>query len=352
RKSTGTDLFTATIGLVGRSRRRYGGYIVHVGIVLMCLGFAGQGFKQSTQVLMKPGQSTSLGGYTVRMDALKVTEDTQKQMVTGHFTVLEGGRELAKMYPARWFFHKHEEPTTEVAIRRSVEEDLYVNMHNFQVADQTASVEVVINPLVNWIWFGFAVMALGTGIVLLPERTFAFAMAKFPAPEVATTAMTILLMLSLAAPVRAQHVETGQPIPVAVYTPLERELQRDIICMCGTCGRKNLAECTCSKAAEMRTELSGLVKEGKTREEVIQYYVAQYGSQEPLAAPIDKGFNRLAWFFPYAVGGFAAVAGAFMVRKWSQRSHDEPSAPAVQALPTADEAALQARLDRELEDLD
>ena len=51
RKSTGTDLFTATIGLVGRSRRRYGGYIVHVGIVLMCLGFAGQGLKQSEQVL-------------------------------------------------------------------------------------------------------------------------------------------------------------------------------------------------------------------------------------------------------------------------------------------------------------
>ena len=91
RKSTGTDLFTATIGLVGRSRRRYGGYIVHVGIVLMCLGFAGQGFKQSSQVLLKPGQQTTLGSYTVRMDALKVTQDNQKQMVTGHFTVFEGG---------------------------------------------------------------------------------------------------------------------------------------------------------------------------------------------------------------------------------------------------------------------
>ena len=77
----------------------------------------------------------------------------------------------------------------------------------------------------------------------------------------------------------------------------------------------------------MRTELSGLVKQGKTREDVIQYFVAQYGSQEPLASPIDKGFNRLAWFFPYAVGGFAAIAGAFVVRKWSRRSHDEPAMP-------------------------
>jgi cytochrome c-type biogenesis protein CcmF len=352
RKSTGTDLFTATIGLVGRSRRRYGGYIVHVGIVLMCLGFAGQGFKQSNQVLMKPGQTTSLGSYTVRMDALKVTEDNQKQMVTGHFTVLEAGREIAKMYPARWFFHKHEEPTTEVAIRRKFQEDLYLNMHNFQVADQTASVELTINPLVNWIWFGFAVMALGTGIVLLPERTFAFAMAKFPAPEVATTAGMLLLMLSVAVPARAQHVESGAPVPVAIYTPFEREMQREIVCMCGTCGRKNLAECTCSPAAEMRTELSGLVKQGKTRDEIFQYYIAKYGSQEPLAAPIDKGFNRLAWFFPYAVGGFAAVAGAFMVRKWSRRPPQQPVTAGAQTASSAEDAALQARLDRELENLD
>ncbi len=100
----------------------------------------------------------------------------------------------------------------------------------------------------------------------------------------------------------------------------------------------------------MRTELSGLVKEGKDREGVIQYYVAKYGSQEPLAAPIDKGFNRLAWFFPYAVGGFAAIGGAFVVRKWSRRSHDAPRV--TQSVAPAEDAALQARLDRELENLD
>ena len=92
RRSTGTDLFTATIGLVGRSRRRYGGYIVHVGIVLMFLGFAGQGYKQSATVLLKPGQQTTLGDFTVRMDDLRVTEDSQKQMITGHFTLVPGWR--------------------------------------------------------------------------------------------------------------------------------------------------------------------------------------------------------------------------------------------------------------------
>jgi cytochrome c-type biogenesis protein CcmF len=351
RRSTGTDLLTAAIGLVGRSRRRYGGYIVHVGIVLMFLGFAGQGFKQSEQVLLKPGQQSTVGDYTVRMDALRITTDEQKQMVTGHVTVFDRGKELGKMYPARWFYNKHEEPTTEVAIRRMPSEDLYIVMPSYQVSDQSASLEIVINPLVNWIWIGFAVMAIGTGIVLLPERTFAFALAKMPA-EAATTAGMFLLILGLASPVLAQqHVETGQSVPVAIYSPAERDLHRDLICMCGTCGRKNLAECTCATAAEMRGEVARLVKEGKSNDEVIQFYIAKYGSQEPLASPIDKGFNRLAWLFPYALGGVGAIAGAFVVRKWSRRSEAREEQAPIPS-PSSEDAELQARLDRELEDLD
>ena len=71
--ATGTDIFTALVGLVARSHRRYGGYIVHLGIVLMFLGFAGQGFKQEEQVLLKPGQQTTVGRFTIRHDALTVT---------------------------------------------------------------------------------------------------------------------------------------------------------------------------------------------------------------------------------------------------------------------------------------
>jgi cytochrome c-type biogenesis protein CcmF len=350
RKSTGTDLFTAMIGLVGRSRRRYGGYIVHVGIVFMFLGFAGQGFKRSEQVLLKPGQQTTVGRFTVRNDAVKLTDDGQKQMVTAHVTVLENGKEIGKMYPARWFFRKHEEePTTEVAIRRTPNEDLYLSMPAYAIADQSAQLEIVINPLVNWIWLGFAVMALGTGLALLPERTFAFAMAKFPA-EAVTSAGMILLMLTLASPVFAQHVAGVTNVPVTTRTPLEKELQDAIICMCGTCGRQSLSECTCSTAGDMRTQISTLVKEGKTKDQVLQYFIAQYGSQEPLAAPIDKGFNRLAWLFPYAVGSVGAIAGAFAVVRWSKRSTTDPVA-AKEPVSSEDER-LQARLDQELEDLD
>src|SRR6266542_202128 len=105
--ATGSDILTAMIGLVGRSRRRYGGYIVHLGIMLMFLGFAGQGFKQEEQVKLNVGQQATVGPFTVRHDALTVTSDAQKQMITGHVRVFEKDKQIATMEPARWFFAKH-----------------------------------------------------------------------------------------------------------------------------------------------------------------------------------------------------------------------------------------------------
>src|SRR4030095_7283941 len=147
--TTGTDLLTALIGLVGRNKRRYGGYIVHVGIVLIFLGFAGNGMKQEEKVNIKPGQQVKVGAFTTRYDSLKVTEDARKQMVTAQVTVFENGKQLAIMYPAKWFFHKHENepPTTEVSIRRGIAQDVYLSLYTFDPATQDAELGVTINPL-------------------------------------------------------------------------------------------------------------------------------------------------------------------------------------------------------------
>ena len=187
KEATGTDLFTAGVGLVMRERRRYGGYIVHLGIVLMYLGFAGEGFKTDQQMLLKLGQEATVRQFTVKNNGVKVTEDAQKQMVTGHILVTEDGKSLGTMYPARWFYKKHEDqPTTEVAIRRTVAEDLYLVMPAYELNDQSMSLQVVVTPLVNWIWAGFGILVLGTGIALLPESAFAFAVGRVPA-EASTT---------------------------------------------------------------------------------------------------------------------------------------------------------------------
>jgi cytochrome c-type biogenesis protein CcmF len=348
RGATGTDFLTALIGLVGRSHRRYGGYIVHVGIVLMFLGFAGEGFKQEEQVVLKPGQQVTVAHFTVRHDALRITTDGQKQMVTGHVSIFDDGKALGTMRPARWFFNKREQdPTTEVAIRRGIGEDLYIVLAGYDAASQSATYAVTVNPLVNWIWLGFAVMAIGTGIALLPERAFAFAAARLPA---AAATVPLILLLLLPRVVQAQHVENAQAVMVVPRSSLERELQGEIICMCGTCGRKRIGECTCSMAAEMRNEVARLVAEGKSREQVYEYYIAKFGSQEPLASPIDKGFNRLAWLVPYLAGTSGALGLAFVALRWSRRQPVSQGKTAADA--ATDDPVLTARLNDELRDLD
>ena len=356
-RSTGTDLFTALVGLFARSRRRYAGYIVHVGIVILFLGFAGGGFKQTAQKEFRPGDQLTVGDFTLTYDALRVADDAQKQMVTAEVRAWKDGDALGTLTPARWFFRgREDEPTTEVAIRRGFSEDLYIVLAGYQAAEQSAILDITVNPLINWIWAGIGIMFLGTMIALLPERSLAFATAKVPEGAVTTMLVIGLLFAPGAIPglglseVEAQHIELPRDKAPVLDSPLERELGQEIICMCGTCGRKRVGECFCGKAAEMREEITRLVGEGKSRDEVYAYFMTKYGSQEPLAKPLDRGFNRLAWLFPYLVGlGAAAVVGGTAWR-WSRRKSNDAAA----AAPTtpAIDTQLNQRLDDELDELE
>jgi cytochrome c-type biogenesis protein CcmF len=356
-RATGTDRFTALIGLFARSRRRYAGYIVHLGIVLIFLGFGGNGFKLEEQVVLEPGQQVAVGPYLVNYSALKVTDDGQKQMITAHVSVDRDGKSIGGMYPARWYFrNREEEPTTEVAIRRAFADDLYIVLAAFDVGTQKSTLEVTVNPLINWLWFGFGIMAVGTILSLLPERAMAFATASVPQGAVTTSFLLMLLVGGLPARAHAQHVENPQVVLLVPRTPVEKRLREEIVCMCGTCGRKRVGECTCGTAEQMRIEISELVASGKSYDEIVDYYVKKYGSQEVLASPIDKGFNRLAWFLPYAVGLIGIVGVGIAAVRWTRQPHDgKASAGAAGAGTPADDAVLQQRrerLDDELRDLD
>jgi cytochrome c-type biogenesis protein CcmF len=162
------------MGMVIRGKRRYGGYVVHVGIVLMFIGFAGTAYKKETDIKLVPGAQATLGRYTVRFERLAHEEDRQKEMVTGEITAMAGGKVIDHMRPAKWFFHNHEsEPTTEVAIRRGPAEDLYITLGNYDLAEGNATFKLVVNPVVDWIWFGFMLLAIGTGICLMPDAVLA-----------------------------------------------------------------------------------------------------------------------------------------------------------------------------------
>src|SRR3954470_8706013 len=122
KRNTGQDAVSSLMGMVIRGKRRYGGYIVHVGIVLMFIGFAGTAYKKEMDVKLAPGggaqSEAKIGKYTIHFNRLAHEEDRQKEMVTGEVTAFKDGKMVDQMRPAKWFFHNHEsEPTTEVAIR-------------------------------------------------------------------------------------------------------------------------------------------------------------------------------------------------------------------------------------------
>jgi cytochrome c-type biogenesis protein CcmF len=285
--------------------------------------------------------------YTIRMDSLRVTDDGQKQMITGHFTIKKNGEEIGKMYPAKWIFRKHEDqPTTEVAIRRSFAEDLYLVLAGYELQDQTASLEFHINPLVNWIWGGFGLLAIGTLIALLPDAAFSFAAVNVPAGA-ATTSVLLLGMLLSPGLAAAQSKPSG----VRERSELQRSLEDRIMCMCGC--RQPMGSCqmrpNCAHYDEQSAKVVSYIKDGKGYDDVLNAFVAEHQSQAVLAAPLDRGFNRLAWLVPYVIGATGLVFAGLAAVRWSRR-HEAPEESSAASEPPND--TLDARLDDELRDLD
>src|SRR5579871_2557857 len=360
KRNTGQDAVSALMGMVIRGKRRYGGYIVHVGIVLMFIGFAGTAYKKEMDVKLVPGAEAAIGKYKIRFERIAHEEDRQKEMVTGLVTAFKNGQEIDHLRPAKWFFfYYNDTATTEVAIRRGPAEDLYITLGNYDLAEGNVTLKVVVNPVVDWIWFGFMLLAIGTGIALLPDAVLERLTAgvTVPAGRAAGTAGMVLLLavgagggVLLHAPPAAAQMDTTSveaPEPTGVD---ENWLVRNIICQCGSC-RHNLLECEsdgCGHAVQDRIEIRQLLNQGRTRDQVIQYFIKKYGGQVALAAPIDRGFNRLAWLFPYTLGAAAALGLGYGAYRLARKP---PPTIQPSELTLAD-GELSDKLDDELRNLD
>jgi cytochrome c-type biogenesis protein CcmF len=359
---THLDFFTSLIGLVARGKRRYGGYLVHVAIVLMFIGFAGDAYKKEGEATLERGKTVSLGHYTVRFDGLEFDADAVKEMTSARLTVTRDGRPFAVEHPAKWAFRHHEDepPTSEVSIHRMFSEDLYLVLNGYEAKPEMANIKVVINPLVNWIWLGFLLLAAGTFIAFMPDRAYALAAEKIRpgGSKAAVVASSLLVLLALGGLARAQNADTPMPKamdPALARNDREREIFKQIVCQCGTCGRQVLADCACGTAAEMRRSIQKLIDEGKTPEQVIEYELATYPGQSALVVPVDRGFNRLAWLLPYGMT-LAGVGGiVLLARRWTRRARERAAAaPPTQApeSTSAEDRELADRLDDELDELD
>jgi cytochrome c-type biogenesis protein CcmF len=184
----GEKPWTALSHLIGKNRRRYGGYIVHVGVTMVFIGIvASSVFKLELQKSMKIGDSASLGGYTIRYDGIESKSDPHMDRTYARVSIFDGegpnAKRVGEVTPEKRFYKKPKQPTTEVSIWSTLGADLYVVLGSYDPQSQLAVFQVYVNPLIGWMWIGGFVLALGTGVCMWPsysERAVAVS-ARVPA---------------------------------------------------------------------------------------------------------------------------------------------------------------------------
>jgi len=161
-------------------RRRFGGYLVHAGVALLFVGFAGSAFKVEQEVRVRKGEPLTVGDYTLHFQGLSEEQHADKLVVLARLDVDRGGKRYGVLGPAR-HLHKNRQrsTTTEVDYQIGPVEDLYVALVGLSQSGEEASLKVVVNPLLLWMYVGTflltlgAAVALGLGRVLEPRRAAA-----------------------------------------------------------------------------------------------------------------------------------------------------------------------------------
>jgi len=184
RKLHGEHLLVALGRLAGRNRRRYGGYIIHLGVVVMALGIIGiEIYQTETQGTLARGEQLTLGRYVMTYDALSVFDTADgKSVARAVVTVYKDGRNVGELYPRRDYFYASQQPMTIPGVRSTLEDDFYVILVDWQpIGTQGATFKVYHNPLVNFVWGGGLIFILGTLVAAWPERDPESARRRVPA---------------------------------------------------------------------------------------------------------------------------------------------------------------------------
>jgi len=171
--STDEGLIMAMTNLTRRNKRRYGGYVIHVGIVLMAIGITGSSvFQTDVEATLRPGETVDVGGYRMQFEELDIFAVDGVDVVSASLVAFDGTRPRFRMVPQRHFHPRQDNPTTEVAIWSGLQHDLYVVLAGWDNNDTgLATFKMYLNPLVKWIWIGGFVLMLGTLICLIPDRS-------------------------------------------------------------------------------------------------------------------------------------------------------------------------------------
>jgi cytochrome c-type biogenesis protein CcmF len=304
-------------------RRRYGGYIIHLGIVLMFLGFTGKSWTVDRETTMAPGQTYQVERLTLEYVGPRMEVDNAKRMVFADVKVSEGGKEIGKLTPAKFIYKKMpESPTTEVSMLHSVRDDLYLVVGSVNPDTKVATLQIHLNPLVGWIWFGALILIFGSFVGMWPElqprESRAWQVARGAGTVAASISIGVVLAL-MPVSAFAQTQPSQHSGSVEIENGKEKAVFQQLRCMCGTCPRELLSTCACSTADSTRDRIRMQLARGELPKKIIDDYIAEHGSAA-LAIPPNSGGMRLIYAVPIAAIGFAGIGMAFAFKRWRKNS--------------------------------
>ena len=160
----------ATVELTHRNTRRYGGYLVHMGIVLMFIGFTGAAFNKSDVKEMNVGDTLNLSHYRLKVVDLKEGDNGNYTWHRAIVQVSRAGSVLGTLAPEKRFYKASRQGTSEVGVRPRLNEDLYLNFGGMSDDNVRAVIQAYVFPLVSWIWLGGLVLIGGTLVCLVPSK--------------------------------------------------------------------------------------------------------------------------------------------------------------------------------------
>ncbi len=180
RGHTGMSLPAAMVQLARRNTRRYGGYIVHFGVVVIAVGFSGSAFNRDVERELGFGDQMTLGPYTLVCRSYTQDDNPNYTNESAVMEVFKGSQRVTTMFPERRFYKSSGQDSTIVAIRSTLKEDLYLVYAGKNPETDRPIIKAHLNPLVMWVWIGVAIIVFGTVVALVPNLP---APAAAPAPS-------------------------------------------------------------------------------------------------------------------------------------------------------------------------
>jgi cytochrome c-type biogenesis protein CcmF len=168
---TGQSLIYSMAVLAHRNTRRYGGYIVHFGVIVMVIGFAGYAFNQDKEMEMGFGDQMTLGPYTLVCQSYTQEDKPNYGSEWAIINVMKGGQQIDTLFPERRFYKSSDQLATRPVIHSTLQGDLYLVYEGINQDTGRPIIKAHLNPLVPWIWVGIWIIIVGTIFALIPNTT-------------------------------------------------------------------------------------------------------------------------------------------------------------------------------------